>query len=152
MTAECVVAVIEIERVRRGSVDERRIERAGACVRAEHETRTRAREYACHDGCRWIAASGQSDADGVEDSDFGPLYCFRRQIIVTQCVDALRKLECEGHFNSCRNARWLCHASASAHVRDPLAPFHASHLMWCPNCWHAVSPRDLIRDDTFGRS
>ena len=79
MTAERIVAVVEIERVRGGAVDERSIERAHALVVAEHTGEPGGRaQRTCDDPRGGIAASGDRDADGVEDADLGPVHCLRR--------------------------------------------------------------------------
>ena len=74
MAAERVVAVVEVERVRRGAVDERRVERADAARGAEDQARTRREiERIAHEPRRVLAAAGKRDADGIEDADLRPV-------------------------------------------------------------------------------
>ena len=74
MAAERVVAVVEVEHVRRGAVHQRGIERADAARAAEQQRGTRREVERARDELRRrLAAAGQRDADGVEDADLRPL-------------------------------------------------------------------------------
>src|SRR5208282_5852536 len=89
MAAERVVAVVEIERVRRGAVDERGIEHAQALAAAERQRRPwRRGEGLCNDLRRSVAAAGERHADGVEYADLGPVDGLGRQVFVARGADA----------------------------------------------------------------
>ena len=86
MPAKRVVAVVEIERMRRRAVDERGVkgadtplhaEQRGAagCGRAERlQRKARGR----------LAAAGERHAEVVENADLCPMHCLRRQLVEAQ--------------------------------------------------------------------
>ena len=75
MAAERVVAVVEVERVRGGAVDQRGVEGADASRVAEDQRGAARRTGdAEHDAGRGFLCAGEGDADGVEDADLGPVH------------------------------------------------------------------------------
>ena len=80
MAAERVVAVVEIEGVRSGAVDQCGIECADAPRVAEYQCGSAAGTGGTQRDARAVfAGAGEGDADGVEDADLGPVHCFCRQ-------------------------------------------------------------------------
>ena len=98
MPAQGIVAVVEIERVRRGAVDQRRVERARAVGAAEHKAcARRGRNDPAENSRGRLHAAGDRDADGIEDADLGPMHRLRGQILEPQCGGSAGKFVCELH-------------------------------------------------------
>src|SRR5438045_6173619 len=92
MTAEGIADIVEIERVRRGAVDQRGVERRRPPVAAEDQAfaaRLPKTEHPGGDAGAGFGGAGQSDADRVEDRRLGPAHRFRGQSLVTDTADAL---------------------------------------------------------------
>jgi hypothetical protein len=98
VAAERVVAVVEIERVRRGAVDYGSVERAHAAVGAENVARACACAQRARGKLRRVfAAAGERHADGIEHADFGPVHGVLRQVFEFDGGDALREFDGDGH-------------------------------------------------------
>src|SRR5262249_29424012 len=94
VAADGVVAVVEVERVGGGAVDERRVERGDALAAAEYQARSGAGaegEHAFRDGRGFFPRAGKRHADEVEDADLRPVDGLRRQVFIAQGVDAFRE-------------------------------------------------------------
>jgi hypothetical protein len=87
MPAQGVVAVVEVERVRGGAVDQRGVERARAVGGAEHEAACAGRGHSdpAENLRGWLHAAGDRDAYGIEDADLGRMHCLWGQILEPQC-------------------------------------------------------------------
>ncbi len=95
MAAEGVIAVVVVERVGSGPVDQRRIERVDALVAAEYDRRPWCGSERSDDDLRGrVAASRERDADSIEDADLGPVHRVLGQILIAHRVDALGEFEC----------------------------------------------------------
>ena len=109
MAAQRVAAIVEIERMRRGAVDQRRIQRCHALVGAEHQTRTVRGGHARHDPRARLACAGQRAADRVEDRDARPMHRILRQRVVADTGDPFGQRFGDGH--DCPPARAVARVS-----------------------------------------
>src|SRR6476469_9234523 len=90
MTAQRVVAVIEVERVRGRAIDEGSVERADPLVGAEYGGRPTSRSKRAGDDLRRrILTARQRHADGIEYADFRPVNRGRRQVGVLEGCNAI---------------------------------------------------------------
>src|SRR5438477_3526940 len=81
MAAKRVADIVEIERMRRGAIYERCIERCGPLTAAENETfaaRLAETEHPGGDAGAGFGGAGQGDADRVEDRRLCPAHRFGR--------------------------------------------------------------------------
>ena len=100
VAAQRIADVIEIERVRRGAVDQRRVERAGAAIAAEDEARTMPaadRQRFLDDPRAIFVRPGQRHADGVEDRRLRPEDGLTGQAVAADRDDLLGDLFEQGH-------------------------------------------------------
>ena len=89
VAAERVAAVVEVERVGRRAVDERRIGDGEACRGAEHQRRAGRGGDPPHDARARLDRAGERHPDGVEDADLRPFHRGVGQPVVAQRADAL---------------------------------------------------------------
>ena len=81
MAAKRVADIVEIERVRRGAVDQRGVERRRPPVAAEDQAfaaRLPKPEHPAGDAGARLGGAGQGDADRVEDRRLCPAHRFGR--------------------------------------------------------------------------
>ena len=97
VSAKRVAAIVEIQRMRRGAVDQRRIQRCHALVGAEHQTRAVRRGHARDDPRARFARAGQRAADRVEDRDARPMHRILRQRVVADTGDPFGQGFGDGH-------------------------------------------------------
>ena len=98
VSAQRVVAVVEVERMRRGAVDQRGVEHADFFVGAEHIRRPCCRTQRTRaDARRRIGGAGDGHADRIEDADLRPVFGIGRQVVVVRSVDEFGEFEGEGH-------------------------------------------------------
>ena len=98
MSAQRVAAIVEVERVRRGAVDQRRIQRCHALIGAEHEARAPFDAVTRADDPRArLACAGQRAADRVEDRDARPMHRILRQRVVADTGDPFGQRFGDGH-------------------------------------------------------
>ena len=90
----------EIERMRRGAVYERGVERPDAPGGAEKEAwpfrRPRAQYILDDPRCR-LDGTGECDTQRVEDGDLAPVVRLGREVLVTQRSNARREFVCQAH-------------------------------------------------------
>jgi hypothetical protein len=106
--AQRIADIVEIERVRRGAVDERRVERAGAPVAAKDQAGARRAAQRVGDDARAILMGArEGDADRVEDGRLRPMDRLARQRVVADGDDLLGDLfdQCHGNASSLRAER-----------------------------------------------
>src|SRR5580704_19711636 len=119
MAAQRVADIIKIERVRRGAVDQRSVERDGAAVAAKNKARTgRATQGRGNDPRAILAGAGERHADRVEDRRLCPIDSLARQRLMADRDDLLSDL-----FDQCH--RVIPIVVASGAKRSSLVPWSA---------------------------
>ena len=125
MAAQRVAAVIEIQRVRRGAIDQRRIQRCHALFGAKYQAWAARRGHSCHDARTRLACTSERAADRVDDCNARPMHRLMRQSGVADAGNPFSEGCGDGHgcppalASGCRawhRRRWWRHR-LRRHVR-----------------------------------